>query len=101
MDNRAPQVVALLIPFSIIPAVAVVLRIWSRALIITSGSSRTRGLWWDDWLVLMDLVSICHHEWVSPNIPTALRSGYECARFVMDHFRAWKTHGSGITAGST
>ena len=58
--DRAPQIVALGIPFLIIPTLAVVLRIWSRMLLSTSGSSRARGLWWDDWLVIMGLVSICN-----------------------------------------
>ena len=56
--NRAPQVVALGIPLLIIPTLAVVLRVWSRMLLSTSGSSRARGLWWDDWLVMISLVSI-------------------------------------------
>ena len=58
--DRAPQVVALGIPLIIIPTVAVVLRIWSRMLIHTLGSSRVRVFWWDDWLVMMGLVSIRH-----------------------------------------
>lgn len=59
--DRAPQVVALGIPFMIIPTVAVVLRIWSRMLIHTLGSSsRAHVLWWDDWLIMMGLVSIRH-----------------------------------------
>ena len=59
--DRAPQVVALAIPIIVIPTVAVVLRIWSRMLIHTLGSSRTRVLWWDDWLIMISLVSIRHH----------------------------------------
>lgn len=56
--DRAPQVVALGPPLIVIPTVAVALRIWSRTLIHTSGSSRARVLWWDDWLIMMCLVSI-------------------------------------------
>ena len=56
--DKAPEVVSLGIPLIIIPTVAVALRIWSRTLIATSGSSRARVLWWDDWLILICLVRI-------------------------------------------
>lgn len=58
--GRTPEVVPFGIPLIIIPTVAIVLRIWSRMLIYTSGSSRARVLWWDDWLVITCLVSIRH-----------------------------------------
>ena len=60
LTDRAPQVVALGVPFLIIPTLAIALRIWSRMLLYTPGSSRARVLWWDDWLVIMDLVSSLH-----------------------------------------
>ena len=59
-DDRAPGVIALLIAMTIIPTLAVALRIWSRALIPTSSTSRAWRFWWDDWLVFLDLVSVTY-----------------------------------------
>ena len=58
--DKAPEVVALGISLIVITTVAVVLRLWSRLLIHTLGSSRSRVLWWDDWLIMICFVSIRH-----------------------------------------
>lgn len=50
-DNKGPRVVAAAVSVIVIQVVVVILRFWSRAILV-----RAR-FWWDDWMVLAALVS--------------------------------------------
>ena len=51
-DSRAGGLNSLNIILTILPCIAILLRIWSRLTL------KARRFWWDDWLVITTLVSI-------------------------------------------
>ena len=49
-DDRGPQVIGVSVAMIILSTLAVAFRFWSRKI-------STAGLWWDDWTILLALVS--------------------------------------------
>jgi hypothetical protein len=57
LTGREASIRALFIIMAILPTIAVILRLWSRALL--PGSSHERPMsryWWDDWTVILATV---------------------------------------------
>jgi hypothetical protein len=53
-DDRGPALRAYTITWMVLPAIALVLRFWSRALSTSSKGGRSK-FWWDDWTALLAL----------------------------------------------
>lgn len=54
-QNRGPPLAAYNAVMIVIPVIAVALRLWSRMLM--PSDKRLHRFWWDDWVVVMALVS--------------------------------------------
>ena len=90
INDRGGALLAYTIVFMIIPAVAIGLRFWSRAI---SPSERGRRYWWDDWAALSSMVrGLRSAKFVSTHGPEAFHTDNSFPCHPYDFSRSGKAY---------
>lgn len=92
--DRGSHIVAVSIVMTILPTMALTLRLWSRLI------SKNNRFWWDDWLAIASLVRTADHSdrqsrsFRLTDLSKALRACHHIHCTLMGLRRAWPSHKS-------